>query len=131
MSLKARASWRDPKRPGNAGQISFVSDLVDGLLAVAAHDIGGPVNLGNPQEISMLALARMIRQICGSPSPIEFVARPVDDPARRCPDVSMARCVLGWSPRVDLGDGLRRTIAAMGPRASSAAVASGGPGVRP
>lgn len=111
--------------------LCFVSDLVDGLPAVAAHDNAGPVNLGNPQEISMLALARTIRQMCGSTSPIEFVARPMDDPARRRPDVSMARCVLGWSPRVNLGDGLRRTIAAMGPRASSAAIASGGPVVRP
>ncbi len=102
--------------------LCFVSDLVDGLLAVATHDTAGPVNLGNSQEISMLALARTIRQICGSTSPIEFVARPVDDPARRCPDVSMARCVLGWSPRVDLGDGLRRTIAAMEPRARSEAL---------
>lgn len=79
----------------------------------------------------MLALARTIREMRGSTSPIEFIARPVDDPARRRPDVSMARCVLDWSPRVSLGDGLRRTIAAMGPRASSAAVASGGPVVTP
>jgi dTDP-glucose 4,6-dehydratase len=74
-------------------------------------DHAGPVNLGNPREMTMLELARTIRALTGSESDITFVPRPVDDPAVRRPDITLARAALGWEPRVDLEDGLLRTIA--------------------
>jgi dTDP-glucose 4,6-dehydratase len=91
--------------------LCYVTDTVDGVLALAANDEGGPVNIGNPQEISMLELAQQIRRLCGSSSPITFVDLPADDPRRRCPDITLARTLLGWTPRVDLPDGLARTLA--------------------
>lgn len=90
--------------------ICYVEDLVEGILRFAATDHPGPVNLGNAQELSMLALAELIRELCGSSSPIHFVSRPVDDPTVRRPDITLARRLLDWEPRVDPGDGLRHTI---------------------
>jgi dTDP-glucose 4,6-dehydratase len=70
----------------------------------------GPVNIGNPQEISMTGLAETIRDLTGSRSPISYVPRPVDDPSVRQPDTTLAREALGWQPAVGLEEGLRRTI---------------------
>jgi dTDP-glucose 4,6-dehydratase len=69
-----------------------------------------PVNIGNPQEISMVDLARRIVEVTGSSSEIEFVPLPVDDPKVRRPDTTRARTLLGWEPTVGLDDGLRRTL---------------------
>jgi dTDP-glucose 4,6-dehydratase len=91
--------------------IQYVDDLVEGVLRLAASGHPGPVNIGNPTEVTMLALAELIRDLAGSDSPVEFVPRPEDDPMVRCPDIALARRVLGWEPRVPLEDGLRRTIA--------------------
>lgn len=90
--------------------LCFVDDTVAGLLALAASDQAGPVNIGNPHETSVLRVAETVRDLAGSVSPIVFVARPVDDPSRRCPDITLARRALGWEPRVHLLDGLRRTL---------------------
>ena len=90
--------------------IQYVDDLVEGVWRLATSDQPGPVNIGNPHEISMLDLARAIRDLTGSASEIEFVERPKDDPTVRQPDISLARSVLGWEPTVALEDGLRRTI---------------------
>jgi dTDP-glucose 4,6-dehydratase len=90
--------------------IQYVDDLVDGVLRLAASDCAGPVNIGNPHEISMLQLAELVKDLTGSTSPITFVERPEDDPAVRQPDVSLAARELGWSPQVRLEDGLKRTI---------------------
>ncbi|MFE6222498.1 MULTISPECIES: NAD-dependent epimerase/dehydratase family protein [unclassified Streptomyces] len=90
--------------------LCYVSDTVDGILAAAAHDMRGPVNIGNPTEITMLELARWIARLTGSASRIRFVERPVDDPAVRCPDITLARDKLQWRPLVDAEEGLRRTI---------------------
>ncbi|MFF9193656.1 NAD-dependent epimerase/dehydratase family protein [Streptomyces sp. NPDC014779] len=90
--------------------LCYVSDTVRGVLAAAAHGMRGPVNIGNPAEITMLELARWIARLTGSPSRIRFVERPVDDPAVRCPDITLARDKLQWRPLVDAEQGLRRTI---------------------
>lgn len=91
----------------------FVDDLIDGLVRLAGSppEFTGPVNLGNPGEISIRALAEQILAITGSRSAIVTRPAPRDDPARRCPDISLAGDRLGWSPRVDLQTGLERTVA--------------------
>ena len=90
--------------------VCYVDDLVRGLLLLLRSDLPGPVNIGNPHELSMLALAEQIRDLAGSSSEIAFIERPVDDPTIRQPDITLARTALGWSPQVDLEQGLRRTI---------------------
>ena len=88
-----------------------VDDLVDGIDRLLASDHPLPVNIGNPDEITMLELARTVRDLCGSRSEIVFEPLPVDDPKRRRPDIGLARSLLGWEPRVPLEEGLTRTIA--------------------
>ncbi|MBN9427502.1 MAG: SDR family oxidoreductase [Burkholderiales bacterium] len=91
----------------------FVDDIVDGLLRLAAagSDAWGPVNLGNPQEITVAALARRIVALCGSRSALRFMPLPADDPVRRCPNIAVARATLAWQPQIDLDQGLSATIA--------------------
>ncbi|WP_037677972.1 NAD-dependent epimerase/dehydratase family protein [Streptomyces griseus] len=91
--------------------VCHVDDTVRGILAAAAHGMRGPVNIGNPHEITMLDLARLVIALSGSDSEIRFIERPVDDPAVRCPDITLAHDKLGWEPRVSAEEGLRRTIA--------------------
>ena len=91
--------------------LCYVDDLVEALMRLRHADLPGPVNLGNPQEVSMLELARLIIEITGSGSPVAFTERPEDDPCRRRPDTSLARAELGWSPAIDLRAGLERTVA--------------------
>ncbi len=89
----------------------YVSDLVEGLLRLLHSDEVYPVNLGNPREMTMLEFAQYIQRLTGSRSEIEFHPLPEDDPKRRKPDISKARRVLGWEPRVSLEAGLAETIA--------------------
>ena len=91
--------------------LCYIDDLVDGLVRLLVSDHHLPVNLGNPGELTVAALAETIRRLCGSSSEIIHRPLPVDDPMRRCPDISTARRVLGWVPRVGVEDGLMRTIA--------------------
>lgn len=91
--------------------IQYVDDLVEAVVRLAASGHPGPMNIGNPHELTMLELATTIADLCGSRSPIEFRPRPQDDPNVRCPDISLAREVLGWEPQVSLDNGLKRTIA--------------------
>jgi dTDP-glucose 4,6-dehydratase len=90
--------------------LCYVSDLVRGVLAVLDRADELPVNLGNPQEVTMLELAETIIRISGSQSRIEHRDLPVDDPRQRRPDISRARKLLGWEPQVGVEDGLRRTL---------------------
>ncbi|MFH8606940.1 NAD-dependent epimerase/dehydratase family protein [Streptomyces sp. NPDC018029] len=90
--------------------LCYVDDTVRGILAAAAHGMRGPVNIGNPTEITMLELARLVIELTGSRSEIRFIDRPTDDPAVRCPDITLARDKLGWEPEVAAEEGLRRTI---------------------
>jgi dTDP-glucose 4,6-dehydratase len=91
--------------------VCYVDDLVDGILLLLRSELAGPVNLGNPHELSMLDLAGRIRALAGSSSDIVFIPRPEDDPAIRQPDITLATMELGWRPKVDLDAGLARTIA--------------------
>jgi len=89
----------------------FVSDLVDGLMRLMRkRDMTGPVNLGNPQEFTVLELAHKVVEMTGSRSTIEYRPLPQDDPMRRQPDISLAKQTLQWQPQVLLEEGLRRTI---------------------
>src|SRR4051794_8324086 len=84
--------------------IIYVDDLVEGIVRLARSGHPGPMNIGNPYELSMLELAELVRCIVGSHSPIAFVPRPVDDPCVRKPDISLAKEILGWEPKVDIRD---------------------------
>jgi UDP-glucuronate decarboxylase len=88
----------------------YVSDLVDGLVRMMASSVTGPVNLGNPREMTVLDIARLVVEMTGGKSEIEFRALPSDDPRRRKPDIRLARERLGWEPKVSLEEGLRSTI---------------------
>ena len=87
----------------------YVDDEVRGLLALLDSDYVGPVNIGNPTEFTVLELADKVLRITGSSSELRFDPRPVDDPAQRRPDLTLARSVLGWEPEVALEEGLART----------------------
>jgi UDP-glucuronate decarboxylase len=90
----------------------YESDLVDGLIRLmgSACELCGPINLGNPSEFTVRALAETIAQLCGIEPQLEFRPLPADDPRQRCPDITRAREQLGWQPRVPLAEGLRPTI---------------------
>ena len=88
----------------------YVTDLVEGLIRLLRSDYDGPVNLGNPQELSVLECARKIIALTGSRSQLAFKPLPVDDPKVRQPDIGLARRLLGWEPRVSFEDGLKETI---------------------
>jgi dTDP-glucose 4,6-dehydratase len=90
--------------------VCYVDDLVEGIVRLLQSHLPGPVNIGNPHELSVLQLAELIRDLAGSSSSIEFVALPQDDPLVRRPDITVATRDLGWTPQVDVEDGLRRTI---------------------
>ncbi|MCH9049695.1 MAG: SDR family oxidoreductase [Proteobacteria bacterium] len=101
---------------GDGGQtraFCYVDDLIEGAmrLMAAPDEVTGPVNLGNPHELSIRELADNIIEITGSKSKIEHRPLPVDDPVQRCPDISLAREVLKWEPKVPLKEGLGRTVA--------------------
>ena len=87
----------------------YVDDEVAGLLALLASDHVGPMNVGNPDEFTVGELARLVIEVTGSSSEVVHEPLPVDDPARRRPDISLARQALGWEPRVPLREGLERT----------------------
>jgi dTDP-glucose 4,6-dehydratase len=88
----------------------YVDDLIAGLVALAESGVHEPVNIGNPDEMTLLEMAKMVIELTESRSDILFEALPVDDPKVRQPDITRARDLLGWEPRVDIRDGLRRTI---------------------
>jgi dTDP-glucose 4,6-dehydratase len=90
--------------------VCYVDDTVSGILAMARSHFDGPVNIGNPDELTMLELATMIKELAGSSSEIVFIDRPADDPKVRRPDTSLAAEQLGWRAQVPAAEGLRRTI---------------------
>ncbi|MFI7481872.1 UDP-glucuronic acid decarboxylase family protein [Kocuria sp. M1R5S2] len=90
--------------------VCYVSDLVRGILALAGRGHAGPVNIGNPHELSVLRIARDVLAATGSASEIEFVDRPVDDPKVRRPDTTLATELLDWAPEVSWAEGLAHTV---------------------
>ncbi len=89
----------------------YVDDEVRGILALLDSDHVGPVNIGNPNEFTVLELAQKVLEVTGSSSEIVYEPLPIDDPTQRQPDISLAKKVLGWEPRVQLEEGLRHTAA--------------------
>ncbi len=88
----------------------YVDDLVDGLCRLMMSEEREPVNLGNPQEITLLVFAERIQRMLGTECPLEFHPLPTDDPTRRQPDIAKAKRVLGWAPKVGLEEGLAPTV---------------------
>jgi dTDP-glucose 4,6-dehydratase len=88
----------------------FVSDLIDGIIRLAESGFHDPVNVGNPDEFTLLELAETVIEVTGSRSEIVYEALPTDDPKQRRPDITRARDLLGWQPTVSLREGLQRTI---------------------
>jgi dTDP-glucose 4,6-dehydratase len=88
----------------------YVSDLIEGIYRLMQSDEHEPTNIGNPQEITILEFAERIRALLGATTPIVFEPLPQDDPKQRCPDISKARRLLHWEPKVDLEEGLRLTL---------------------
>jgi len=87
----------------------YVSDLLDGIYRLLNSDEHEPVNIGNPQEITILEFAERVRSLVGAKVPIVYRPLPQDDPKQRCPDISKARRILGWEPKVNLAQGLQLT----------------------
>lgn len=90
--------------------LCFVDDMIEGICSLIGSDLNRPVNLGRPEEVSVLELAERIRRACTSTSEVMFTDRPVDDPKVRRPDISVARDRLGWEPNVSLEEGIDTTV---------------------
>ncbi len=90
---------------------TYVDDQIRGFLALLDSGITTPVNIGNPDEITILELAELVLELTGSHSPLVYRPLPVDDPGLRRPDITKARAELGWEPKIDLRTGLAETIA--------------------
>ena len=88
----------------------YVSDLIEGIYRLMQSDEHSPVNIGNPNEISILEFAQRVKALTGSEVPIVFEPLPQDDPKQRCPDISKAKKLLNWEPKVPLQEGLERTL---------------------
>jgi UDP-glucuronate decarboxylase len=91
----------------------YVDDLIDGAISLMKTDVDvtGPINIGNPAEFTMIELAQLITKLTNSSSPIEHLPLPEDDPKQRQPDITLARNMLGWKPKIPLEEGLKKTIA--------------------
>ena len=88
----------------------YITDLIEGIYALMNSGLSQPVNLGNPNEVTILALAKKIIELVGSESKIEYKPLPVDDPKVRRPDITLAKSKLNWRPKVNLKEGLLKTI---------------------
>ena len=100
----------------------YVEDEIRGLIALSESGYHNPVNIGNPDEFTLLELAKAVIKVTGSRSEIVFEALPTDDPQVRQPDITLAREILGWEPKIDLREGLRRTIEQSGAEALVGAI---------
>jgi UDP-glucuronate decarboxylase len=91
----------------------YVDDLIEGLIRLmnTDDDVTGPINLGKPGEFKILELAEKVIELTHSESEIVFKPLPIDDPMQRRPDIALAREILGWEPKIDLENGLKKTIA--------------------
>jgi dTDP-glucose 4,6-dehydratase len=96
--------------------LCYVDDEIAGLIALLDSSLTGPLNIGNPDERTVLELALLVLEVSGSRSTISFEPLPIDDPTRRCPDITLATSELGWSPTIELRDGIVRTMEYLAPR---------------
>ena len=103
----------------------YVDDLIDGILLLSRSEEHLPVNLGNPNEFTILECAQEVLEITGSRSELRFLPLPEDDPTRRCPDISKARTLLGWEPRTSLRVGLEKSLDFFKSRANLGSAAAG------
>jgi dTDP-glucose 4,6-dehydratase len=87
-----------------------VDDLIEGILRLSRSDEHLPVNIGNPDEFTILECAQAVLEVTGSSSDLRFEVLPQDDPTRRCPDITKARTLLGWQPKIPLREGLLRSL---------------------
>jgi dTDP-glucose 4,6-dehydratase len=90
--------------------LCYVDDLIDGILRLLLSDCTEPVNLGNPEEVTVMQLAEMVQEVVGTYPGVKLSPRPVDDPTVRRPDTNKAEDVLGWKPQVPLREGLEKTL---------------------
>ena len=88
----------------------YVDDLIRGIILLAESGHHDPVNIGNPNEFTLLELAEAVLEVTGSRSEIVYEALPTDDPQVRQPDITLAKSILGWEPKIELREGLQRTI---------------------
>jgi dTDP-glucose 4,6-dehydratase len=88
----------------------YVDDLIEGILRLSRSDEHMPVNIGNPQEFTILECAQAVLEVTGSKSELRFESLPEDDPTRRCPDITRARTLLNWEPRIQLREGLEKSL---------------------
>jgi dTDP-glucose 4,6-dehydratase len=88
----------------------YVDDLIDGIVRLSRSDEHMPVNIGNPNEFTILECAQAVLDATGSKSELRFLALPQDDPTRRCPDITRARTLLGWEPKISLKEGLAKSL---------------------
>jgi dTDP-glucose 4,6-dehydratase len=95
--------------------LCYVDDEIAGLVALLDSDQTGPMNIGNPDERTVLELAHVVLEVTGSTSPITYEPLPTDDPTRRCPDITLARQALGWTPSTELRVGIGRTVEYLAP----------------
>jgi dTDP-glucose 4,6-dehydratase len=98
---------------GNGNQtrsFCFVDDLIEGIVKLSASDVHFPINIGNPEEFTILECAETVIKVTGSKSELRFEQLPQDDPVRRCPDITRASTLLGWRPKVRLKEGLTRSL---------------------
>jgi dTDP-glucose 4,6-dehydratase len=98
---------------GDGGQtrsFCYVDDLIEGILLLSRSEEHLPVNIGNPNEFTILECAREVIELTGSRSELRYLPMPQDDPTRRCPDITKAKALLGWEPKTELREGLIRTI---------------------
>ncbi len=88
----------------------YVDDLIEGIVRLSRSGVHIPVNIGNPKEFTILECAQAVLEVTGSKSELRFESLPEDDPTRRCPDIARARALLGWEPRIQLREGLKRSL---------------------
>src|SRR5260370_2184719 len=109
----------------------YVSDEVEGILRLAWSEIHEPVNIGNPDQFTILGCAPRVLKVAGSKSPITHTPLPEDDPKRRCPDITRAKNLLGWEPKINLESGLRLSLVYFREALTTASTGSGGHAARP
>lgn len=118
---------------GDGGQtrsFCYIDDLIRGIVKMLDSAERGPVNLGNPEEFTISDFAKLVLKITGSSSPVEYRPLPVDDPTRRCPDITIARRALEWRPEIPVSEGVRKTAEWLRSRPAETRLASAESGVR-